>query len=227
MQDGHCPHQPGTPVSSRPHTDGLFPPAANRRGAMAGRTDGQTLRVPCSAPPPTAPLALLLPPGSHRALVGSMATAGRHVQVMWPRRDWPRLHQVFGGSAEEVLSLSQTCLSGSSPPPGSGSTRLAGLLRPACPSFCPQGDPRCFGQCPPWLGCLHSWRQEAVGRSAGHGPHCCVAPGTAPAVPYQCHLAMHGGDPDLGADPLAHPCCCQTSGKLGRGAPPSLGCWSN
>lgn len=85
-------------------------------GNMAGRTDGQTLGVPRSAPPPIAPLALLLPPGSRRALVGSMATAGTHVRAMWPRRDRPRLHGVFGESYEEVLSLSQTCLSGSSPP---------------------------------------------------------------------------------------------------------------
>lgn len=37
------PPQPGTCVSSRLHTDGFYPPAANSR-------TGQTLGVPCSAP---------------------------------------------------------------------------------------------------------------------------------------------------------------------------------
>lgn len=57
-------------------------------GDMAGRTDRQTLGVPRSTPPPS-PLALLLPLSSHRAPVGLMATAGTHIQAMWPWRDQP------------------------------------------------------------------------------------------------------------------------------------------
>lgn len=71
---------------------------------------------PLLCSPLTAPLALLLPPGSCRAPVGLMATVGTQVQVMWLQRDRPRLHVVLGGSSEEVPSLSQTCLSGSRHP---------------------------------------------------------------------------------------------------------------
>lgn len=115
---------------------------------------GPLLPSPC-----TALLALLLPLGGHKAPAGSKAMAGTHVWAMWLQRDCPRLHRVFGGSSEEVLSLSQTCMSGSSPPP-------ALLAWPDCPGhvFVPRVIPSVLASARPGLAaCTHGGRRQQEG----------------------------------------------------------------
>lgn len=123
----------------------------------------------------TACFAALL--GGHKALVGSKAMAGTHVWAMWLQRDCPRLHRVFGGSSEEVLSLSQTCMSGSSPPP-------ALLAWPDCPGhvspvFVPRVIPSVLASARPGLAaCTHGGRRQWEGlldmvlSGSRHSPSC-------------------------------------------------------
>lgn len=113
-------------------------------GEVARRSDRQTGDPPLH--PPHMHLLLCCSQGSCRALLDPTAVAPTRVWVMWPRtaqqRAQPGLRRVSGGSSEEMLSLSQTCLSGSSPP------RLyspSQVTQSGSPQFCPQGDPWCSG----------------------------------------------------------------------------------
>lgn len=157
--------------------------------------------------PPTAPLPLLLSPGSHGGFdghdrdprPGDLAAEG---PVQAARR-------MFAGSSEEVLPFSQTCLSCFLPP-------LTLLAWPDCLGqssvvFVPRVIPGVFAR-PGSAAC------PAVGWAAGHGPRCHLKLSTAPAAPVPpigTAGGGHAGDPGSGAG-LGTLHCCLKAGQQGR-----------